>query len=832
MDAITRRIWEGIVAQGTQQGWTNDELRARLSEFGLQHFMPLRSNPADIVSVDSNSLPSYGQDLQMSVTTANVSATWTHTEMSIRPRITPPGFASQKQAFPSQATDMKTSSGTSDGQARITKFFTPMPHRPKPASTKASTSAPDVIAHSVKDTAPKVEATAFRPSTIAPQHMRKRKAVEVDASDLVSASKRHMSTDKPLPCGRPLVWSNRRQELCETVSYYDSYEASWYHPQGNAMSMLISQDQSPRSYAEIDVIITRATGGMAEDPKRKGFMIQNKPHTDADHTVRAVKNAKLSKQAIILIGSNKCDMPLIMPHNFQVLEHYWITDTWWEKINGFNVFKYRFERCDLPLQPWYMPANREFRAPDFSVTCNVDICKKCGTEQPQVYQVWLCLNHLCAAFWKLPNGKDIGKMALEFNPAFVNKRSRFTGIKKFEIRPQSFQFASHQAPQLAFSRGGWLGFWCSQCGKCSSREDWTGWQCTCGNTHRINAPVLRAEETDVLFNKYNQPTPLTPPRSVTSRIGFETRMIGKYKVDYYRVMENQWIIHLHSTPELNDQPNGPNQLFREMQEARGMKLCRRINGSNPPNSPRAALTRHFAENYGLHYNYIVAQGSTPFASAPAPVCHALQRLIWAGTATDKMDISKPFNELLVVGYMSDGRMGYHDDGEVSLGPTISTLSLGCQALMKFRYKKKYYYPPVDSKSNKFVSESFVPPGVPLEEERKDHLKWEQSHPNATTAEKRTHFKSLAGVKKQADKKPIHRDLVQLLLNHGDMVIMHGADIQKYMEHQVEARGCLRFALTSRHVLPHMVNLNDLFMGDVDLSAYPEYDGKRDCMPPL
>ena len=831
MDGITLRTWEGLVAHAAQHGWTKGAFYTKISEYGMQYLMPAPFNSEELVSVNLSPSPRNGQDVYMSAITGNVSAIWNHAQVSSHPCISPPGCASHEQVSLSQEEDMENASGISEEQALITTIFKTLPHRPKvnPVFAKVSTSAPDTSASIVKDIAAKIKESTLPPATIAPQNARKRKAADNDASGSVSAFKRQMSTDKAKPCGRPLVWSNRRQELCETVSYYNSYEASWCHPKGNAISMLISEDQSPRSYAEIDVVITRATGGMTEDPKRKGFRIQNKSHIDADLTVRAVKNAKLSGQAIILIGSSKCEMPVLMPHNFQVLEHYWITDTWWEKINGFNVFKYRFERCDLSIQPWYMPSNKDFRAPDFSVTCNVGVCKKCGIEQPQVYQVWLCLNHLCDAFWKLPNGKDVGKMSLEFNSAFVSKRSHFTGMKNFDIQPETFQPANHQALQFAFSRDGWLGFWCNQCGKCCSREDWVGWTCTCGNTYRISAPVLRAEETDVSFNENSQLIPLSP-KSVTSKITAQSDMIGKYKVDYYPVMENQWIIHLHSTPEINAQTNGPDQLFKEMQEARGMRLLRRINGKVATNAPTAALTRHFAENYGLHYNYIVAQGSTPFSSAPAPVCHALQRLIWAGTATEMMDISKPFNELLVVGYMSDGRMGYHDDGEVSLGPTISTLSLGCQALMKFRYKKKYYSPPLDMKSNKFVSESFVLSGVPLEQERNDQVKWEKSHPNATLAEKRTHFKGLPGVKKQADSKLMHRDSLQLLLSHGDMVIMHGADIQKYMEHQVEARGCLRFALTSRHVLPHMVNPADLYMGDVDLSAYPEYDGSKDCMP--
>ena len=37
------------------------------------------------------------------------------------------------------------------------------------------------------------------------------------------------------------------------------------------------------------------------------------------------------------------------------------------------------------------------------------------------------------------------------------------------------------------------------------------------------------------------------------------------------------------------------------------------------------------------------------------------------------------------------------------------------------------------------------------------------------------------------------------LGHGDIVVMHGADVQKYYEHAVEHAGKLRFVLTCRYI---------------------------------
>lgn len=67
-----------------------------------------------------------------------------------------------------------------------------------------------------------------------------------------------------------------------------------------------------------------------------------------------------------------------------------------------------------------------------------------------------------------------------------------------------------------------------------------------------------------------------------------------------------------------------------------------------------------------------------------------------------------FNELLTIGYMEDDAISvryqprllsdghelttglqYHDDGEDTLGPTVATLSLGSSARMLFAEKTKY-----------------------------------------------------------------------------------------------------------------------------------------------
>jgi len=110
-----------------------------------------------------------------------------------------------------------------------------------------------------------------------------------------------------------------------------------------------------------------------------------------------------------------------------------------------------------------------------------------------------------------------------------------------------------------------------------------------------------------------------------------------------------------------------------------------------------------------------------------------------------------FNEILSVGYFEAQRMNFHTDDEPGLGPTVASISLGCPALMKFRKLK-----------------------LP-------RLR------NSTVYSQPMDTPNLGG--------PAIR--LTLRLNHGDIMIMHGADIQAYWEHAAQPLGLFRIAATAR-----------------------------------
>lgn len=132
------------------------------------------------------------------------------------------------------------------------------------------------------------------------------------------------------------------------------------------------------------------------------------------------------------------------------------------------------------------------------------------------------------------------------------------------------------------------------------------------------------------------------------------------------------------------------------------------------------------------------------------------------------DLSRNFS--IIEHYLKQSQ--YHDDGETGLGPTVATFSLGGNASMKFRMKDRYYKG--HSKTGQVYPNDPVLPGCFMEKDRHDLLQQKETLSaydySVLLSELITQHKS-----KKAS------EILHLELAHGDFVVMHGADMQRYFE---------------------------------------------------
>lgn len=225
------------------------------------------------------------------------------------------------------------------------------------------------------------------------------------------------------------------------------------------------------------------------------------------------------------------------------------------------------------------------------------------------------------------------------------------------------------------------------------------------------------------------------------------------------------------------------------------------------------LMTAFSMNYGMPYKFVANGASLPFQGSPWPVRAARADLNWASQSFLDPGGHQDLNEELIFAYMEGQKLEYHDDGEEGLGPRIATLSLGGKAKMHLRMKTKHYVG--CSKTGVFVKERPVPGSIQSTvngEALSSHqmyerrlAAWEELQQLLQLTDKKAYNKRAKEIplelglyekcKKKAD------DLVTVTLNHGDIVLMEGYEIQQYFEHKVVPEQCLRFALTCRTIMP-------------------------------
>lgn len=262
----------------------------------------------------------------------------------------------------------------------------------------------------------------------------------------------------------------------------------------------------------------------------------------------------------------------------------------------------------------------------------------------------------------------------------------------------------------------------------------------------------------------------------------------------------------------------------------------------------------FGMNYGMPYKFIASGGSRSFETAPEAIRAARSRLNFAQRElVNEPEGYQDFNEELVFAYYQGQMIKYHDDGEKGLGPRIATLSLGAPADMSMRVKAKYHsqvsstgvftyekplpLPVLESSMRGLKSKPKTKTNTPPKCYKETHARrvaaWEelqQLKASGDSAAFRERSKEVA--KELKLKKKAALPLLSFYLTHGDIVMMEGEDIQKYLEHQVEPSGNLRYALTCRtilknHLTPDQLPKYKVMEGEVYDGSYIREEGDRE-----
>ncbi|KAK6336185.1 hypothetical protein TWF696_001748 [Orbilia brochopaga] len=619
------------------------------------------------------------------------------------------------------------------------------------------------------------------PAILTPQSQKRKHPVEKPVakprrSTLAKAVPSKPTVEKPPAIGKPDIWCDTRQELCEGLPSFRSYQSGCYANKGLTRGCLIDGHASERDYMDASIVISHA-GGSSEDVGGERRLV--KDHDWDKGIIASLRNnCNQMVPVVAIIGENCPTAPAKLDHRYSVMDWFKVTHCWPEKdsLSGKVRCKFRLEKLDSTQKGWWAAAD----TPGIDTTMSIEYhkCLACNKESPLIYEDEpMCLNQDCAAFWIVSQG-DSGR-----GPERFVYRKSFLHGKTFwpvaALQPPASIAPTLPAEDAASVKNGsdikrrfWKGVWCQKCGKLNSRELWKGWKCT--NCNWACTPE-RSRFVPADLSDPHRPDftgPPIPDNTVDASIKAASVVLpdGRRAITY-DVYQCGQVIHILAHKNWNALPRGSDWLFDKYQDVdipfKRHELKRHMCAGR-------LLTQQFSFNSGAPYKYIVEVDSLSFEDSPFVVQQALK--ILQKDVSDMIPDALPMNEVLNVAYFEEQKMDFHDDGEEDLGPCVSSISLGSPALMQFRIKGKYC--------------SKVKGGGSNDEDR---ALLRPSNPCSTTD---------AGVPNH----PSKRVCLELRLHHGDVVIMNGRDIQRLMEHAVSPEG-FRIAATARNISPQNMKAN-------------------------
>ncbi|KAK1701265.1 hypothetical protein BDP55DRAFT_538712 [Colletotrichum godetiae] len=561
---------------------------------------------------------------------------------------------------------------------------------------------------------------------------------------------------KPESLGKPPVWAGTRQALCDALPYYKAHQSSAHTNKNTVVGFLLGGFPTVRDRMDTEVIITTLGGG--RERGADGNMIRVRESKERNWSSAEASMMEAMPVGVIL-DDKYPDLSIATEHKYNVMAFFTITDLWSEKdANGQLFHKIRLEKIDRSTPSWWQAKAevqhtvnpREFTASHYSAT--LAWCIDCHQHCKTVFSAgWTCLNRKCKKFFTFPAGVDVA--CLDYSESFLQERTSFQ-LPEQPLRPDLPSMEGCLGTESEMRKG----IVCPQCHGCSRRIDWTHWAY---ENPVCNFVLMAKPAAFPLQNVLQEEARVKRILGQGSRL-FDAGILQHHAQingcpveqfllpdpsDSSKIIGSVSIIRTNQ--EINAQPGGPDEMWKISNESvETFDLSR--NSVVHAGLPTEKLTRNFLQNWGAPYKFVVAVDSKPFSEAPEAFIGALKRMEWAGRLTRDPSITADFtnfNELLSIGYMEEDKIGFHDDGEDTLGPTVATLSLGSPAIMFFAKKTK----------------------------------------NAKRTKK---------TKKDEEYRPV---VLKFPLYHGDIVVMHGSRIHEKYLHKVDPKGKRRFALTCRNI---------------------------------
>ncbi|KAK9262109.1 hypothetical protein V1519DRAFT_86690 [Lipomyces tetrasporus] len=591
-------------------------------------------------------------------------------------------------------------------------------------------------------------------------------------------------SEKESPTMPVPMWCDTRQELCESFPLFRRFHSGCYIYNGVAFGYLIDGFGTPRDYIGDNVVILHCGRNLVTS-NSGGSQIQSSDESTAEAIKALLSNQKRATPLVLILGSNCPVSPVNVPHRYCVMDWFLVTHAWvdLDQSTGLKLWKFRFERIDRTAKPWWHNPQSEIILDRPMSKIGARGCSDCAKEFPQVYkQGYMCLNGECPQFWKVKGQSPPDD--LQYNEEFLAmRRGEYQGPIPFDLRA-----LPHVRDALSVS-----GWHCHNCGKLNCRQAWEGWICNSPGCHE---KLLILDRIDSYLSKHDRgglyPTYTGAP--ISTDVVLDESIVSAYShtMDFsiqgcYRVMKYEVndlgggaIYHVIPNKTLCNLPEGPDAIFKEYKAA--MSIFHRYPWKTTKFGSRT-LAPYFAHYASAHCKVTeTIPEYTPFHLCPKAIPMVLN-YVHAILRVERIPFCDQFNEVLSTAYFGSQKIGHHSDSVPDFGQTIASVSLGSRAIMKFRKKVENVL------NNEMPNEAIL--NERIEADDVDMLLVSDITTDDGNIPLALNPSGVSGSR--------CKTILQLELDHGDVVIMQGACIQSRLVHTVISTGEFRIEATARYV---------------------------------
>jgi hypothetical protein len=250
---------------------------------------------------------------------------------------------------------------------------------------------------------------------------------------------------------------------------------------------------------------------------------------------------------------------------------------WAEKgAEGYVAWKVRLEKICLTQKSWWAAKDSFHSTPDYDEKVDMKACTNCGISSKLQYTAgWACLQPECKSFFQFENNFDVA--ALDYNDKFIKERTLYQGPTPGPLKPplptdQDMARLAAYGYEKVFKRG----IVCPKCGCCSRRIVWDHWYCensNCDFTYRLEQKMMPIKEVIAKsMDNVDKGSLVDQMDAEFARGGVRrTHSIhGHWNINEYAIPDDAggiigFVRHFKSNGIINQQNDGPNDLFKQMQ---------------------------------------------------------------------------------------------------------------------------------------------------------------------------------------------------------------------------------------------------------------------------